>query len=212
MNHLQQYYRNLCEQLQEQIAILEKKIEATKKKAKKDYDGDGEIETSEEEYMGSKDKAIKKSMAEKKKKSLKEGRVIGDGNFMYGGFPKTLNEARYNIPAKVSDINMEDPTQVGMDEFEKLMKAGSHPIMAGQTVSGKRGVPPEIRKEALQHIEVLKKHPRGPIKDWSSDHPVYQEGKKAYDFFKKNFPEFGVEDQIGEDYGIEGHSPFESKE
>ena len=33
-------------------------------KADKDYDGDGKIETSEEEYLGSRDKAIKKAMAE----------------------------------------------------------------------------------------------------------------------------------------------------
>lgn len=94
MNHLQQYYRNLCEQLQEQIVILEKKVEEAKKKAKKDYDGDGKIETSEEEYMGSKDKAIKKAIAAKKKKTLKEGRIIGDESFTYGGFPRVLNEAQ----------------------------------------------------------------------------------------------------------------------
>ena len=35
---------------------------APNKKAKKDYDGDGEVETPEAEYKGSKDKAIKKSM------------------------------------------------------------------------------------------------------------------------------------------------------
>jgi len=38
--------------------------EAKAKKAKKDYDGDGKIESSEEEYKGSRDKAIKKAMAE----------------------------------------------------------------------------------------------------------------------------------------------------
>ena len=32
------------------------------KKAKKDYDGDGKIESGKEEYFGSKDKAIKKAM------------------------------------------------------------------------------------------------------------------------------------------------------
>ena len=36
------------------------------KKAKKDYDGDGKIESPKDEYMGSKDKAIKKAMAKKK--------------------------------------------------------------------------------------------------------------------------------------------------
>jgi len=38
--------------------------EARAKKAKKDYDGDGTIELPEEEYMGSRNKSIKQSMAE----------------------------------------------------------------------------------------------------------------------------------------------------
>ncbi len=38
--------------------------EAKAKKAKKDYDGDGKIESSEEEYKGSRDKAIKKATNE----------------------------------------------------------------------------------------------------------------------------------------------------
>ena len=36
------------------------------KMAKKDYDGDGKIESGTDEYMGSRDKAIKKAMAKKK--------------------------------------------------------------------------------------------------------------------------------------------------
>ena len=39
------------------------------KKAKKDYDGDGKIESGKDEYFGSRDKAIKKAMA---KKGMKE--------------------------------------------------------------------------------------------------------------------------------------------
>ena len=35
------------------------------KKADKDYDGDGKIESGTDEYMGSRDKAIKKAMAGK---------------------------------------------------------------------------------------------------------------------------------------------------
>ena len=42
------------------------------KKAKEDYDGDGEVETSKEEYFGSKDKAIKKAM---RKEEMKENRM-----------------------------------------------------------------------------------------------------------------------------------------
>ena len=36
----------------------------SEKKADKDYDGDGEVESSEDEYQGSKGKAIKKAMKE----------------------------------------------------------------------------------------------------------------------------------------------------
>lgn len=103
MLYHEQYYRNLCEQLQERIALLEKKIaekkEAKEKLADKDYDGDGVLETGKKEYFGSKDKAIKKNIAKKKgivdkkkKEKLEEGRIIGGGNFLYGGFPRILNE------------------------------------------------------------------------------------------------------------------------
>ena len=53
------------------------------KKAKKDYDGDGEIESGTDEYMGSKDKAIKKAMAEKGKKKVDEHhQKDADGNII----------------------------------------------------------------------------------------------------------------------------------
>ena len=38
------------------------------KKAKKDYDGDGKVESGTDEYMGSRDKAIKKAMAKRTQK------------------------------------------------------------------------------------------------------------------------------------------------
>ena len=71
------------------------------KKAKKDYDGDGKIESGTDEYMGSKDKAIKKAMG----KSVKEhhqkdadGKVIeheGEGTpaSVEEGAPYTVNVA-----------------------------------------------------------------------------------------------------------------------
>lgn len=42
------------------------------KKADKDYDGDGKVESSKEEYFGSKDKAIKKAMGKDTKKESKD--------------------------------------------------------------------------------------------------------------------------------------------
>jgi len=46
-------------------------MQEAEKKANKDYDGDGEIESGEEEYKGSKDKAIKNAMSEAKTSSSK---------------------------------------------------------------------------------------------------------------------------------------------
>ena len=121
MHYLQEYYKNLCEQLQSQIDLLEKRFDISQfnkskkggkkdekkgdkkagkkadKKSDKDYDGDGEVESSKDEYFGSKDKAIKKSIADKKKKkNLKEGREISGGQFTYGGFPRILTEMNEN--------------------------------------------------------------------------------------------------------------------
>ena len=109
MKHLEQYYRNLSEQLERQIAILEAKLKDKKKDNKgkkekladKDYDKDGELETSKEEHKGAVDNAIKKAIA-KKKGVLKEGREFSTGNIVYGGFPKVMNENQesYLVPSQ----------------------------------------------------------------------------------------------------------------
>ena len=44
----------------------------SEKKADKDYDGDGKVESSKDEYFGSKDKAIKKAMGKDTKKESKD--------------------------------------------------------------------------------------------------------------------------------------------
>ena len=53
------------------------------KKADKDYDGDGKVESSKAEYFGSKDKAIKKAMKENREMAYgggKAGKGSGDGS------------------------------------------------------------------------------------------------------------------------------------
>ena len=92
------------------------------KMAKKDYDGDGKIETGTQEYMGSRDKAIKKAMGKKgvkKEEKVEEGkkgrwdnihakRKRGEKPAKKGDkdYPKTLNvegsmkQARKNVGAK----------------------------------------------------------------------------------------------------------------
>jgi len=70
------------------------------KKAKKDYDGDGKIESGTDEYMGSKDKAIKKAMAERGKKKVAEHhQKDADGNTVPhedegAGTPSSVEEAK----------------------------------------------------------------------------------------------------------------------
>ena len=61
------------------------------KKAKKDYDGDGKIESGTAEYMGSKDKAIKKSMA-KEETYVKGSAPV---RAAYGGKPESFDKEKY---------------------------------------------------------------------------------------------------------------------
>ena len=93
------------------------------KKAKKDYDGDGKIESGKDEYFGSRDKAIKKAMgkkAMKKEETVEEGKKKGLWDNIHAkrkrgekpakkgdkDYPKTLNvegsmkQARKNVGAK----------------------------------------------------------------------------------------------------------------
>ena len=58
------------QELMARIADLDKPVQESDKAAK-DYDGDGEIESGKDEYMGSKDKAIKQAMG-KKEESIDE--------------------------------------------------------------------------------------------------------------------------------------------
>jgi len=113
----------------------------SEKKAKKDYDGDGKIESGTDEYMGSKDKAIKKAMAMRGKKKVAEhhqkdadGNTIpheeeGDGTpssveemakkFGPGGDPikkpgfvdKALDKLKKNTPVKKIDKAHYEPEE-----------------------------------------------------------------------------------------------------
>jgi len=121
------------------------------KKAKKDYDGDGKIESGTDEYMGSKDKAIKKAMAMKGKKKVAEhhqkdadGNTIphkdeGDGTpssveemkkFGPGGDPikkpgfidKALDKLKKNTPVKKIDKAHYEPEGDVVSEEDKKGK------------------------------------------------------------------------------------------
>ena len=101
---------------------LSAEVKTESKKAKKDYDGDGKIESGKDEYFGSRDKAIKKAMgkkAMKKEETVEEGKKKGLWDNIHAkrkrgekpakkgdkDYPKTLNvegdmkTARKNVGA-----------------------------------------------------------------------------------------------------------------
>ena len=85
------------------------------KKADKDYDGDGKVESGKDEYMGSRDKAIKKAMnpAKEEEKLRKDDKLFGS--------PKKVNEAG---PAFPSETKAQAKEQ-GLIRKGKMRKADS---------------------------------------------------------------------------------------
>ena len=92
------------------------------KKAAKDYDGDGKIESGKEEYFGSKDKAIKKAM---KKESVSNWREDLKEVPNYDQIPtdakdrnKKIEEKKVKNSVKINPT-MEEETQVDEGVYEK---------------------------------------------------------------------------------------------
>ena len=68
VNQAKKAGQNLKKKFQQRTTMPEEKM------AKKDYDGDGKIESGKDEYFGSKDKAIKKAMGKKIKEGFSDWR------------------------------------------------------------------------------------------------------------------------------------------
>ena len=71
------------------------------KMAKKDYDGDGKVETGTQEYMGSRDKAIKKAMGKDPKQGMKKEENYGKYK-PFGKIHKVVGDARKKVPNAIS--------------------------------------------------------------------------------------------------------------
>ena len=70
------------------------------KKAAKDYDGDGKVESGKEEYFGSKDKAIKKAMGKKIKEGMSNWRYDLKEIPNYDQIPETSKDRNKKIEEK----------------------------------------------------------------------------------------------------------------
>lgn len=201
-DYTEQYYKHLYEKLSDRAYLLEKmlkkkKIDMAKKASRKldpvgkedeDVDNDGKPNTTTDKYIKNRREKIKQAMM-KKKKVVEEGTIVTNGEIFYGGFPLIKENKKYS--------------DVGTTEMMKILKGGGHPVMSDQTEGGIRGVSDNIRKEAISHLEKVKSHPQGPIKNYGSNHPVYKEGKAAHDFFKKHFNAFGVDEELADRYDID---------
>ena len=82
------------------------------KKADKDYDGDGKVESGKEEYFGSKDKAIKKAMGKKVKESFSNWR---------NDISEVVDEPESKAAKKVKESNVKN--KVVIDPEVKLEQA-----------------------------------------------------------------------------------------
>ena len=89
----------------------------TEKKADKDHDGDGEVESSEDEYQGSKDKAIKKAM----------NKEAHDAEHDEENEDKEVQEEMDNL--EFSAIGRENPEQAVFNAVVSWMKADTEGLM-----------------------------------------------------------------------------------
>jgi len=95
----------LVSEMHEHVINDEKNEVVEGKKAKKDYDGDGKIESGKDEYFGSRDKAIKKAMG-KKAMAKEHHQKDADG--------------------KVIEHEVEDTTPASVEEAKKGLYANIH--------------------------------------------------------------------------------------
>ena len=105
------------------------------KKADKDYDGDGKVESGKEEYFGSKDKAIKKAMGKK----VKEDAEYGYDSKGRSKNPKDIK----NRKVKESFSNWRDDLSEVVDEPE----ATAAKKVKESNVKNKVVIDPEIKLE-----------------------------------------------------------------
>ena len=110
------------------------------KKAAKDYDGDGKVESGKDEYFGSKDKAIKKAMGKKVKEDTDnyvEAYVTELNKATMGSYVKKaslskeeleLDEAERSISDRVDRKNklMKKTTRKAMDFARREGEASGH--------------------------------------------------------------------------------------
>ena len=163
------------------------------KKADKDYDGDGKIESGKEEYFGSKDKAIKKAM---KKEGFSNWRHDLKEIPDYDQIPETTKDRNKKIEEKKVKnsvkINptMEEETQVDEGVYEKQK---TKEVMGALK---KRDLKKDVKKKIA--ADIVKK--KG---DTSKSDDRYAYESKLWDEVAANLTELGELNDA--DFKVEGY-------
>ena len=135
------------------------------KMAKKDYDGDGKIETGTQEYMGSRDKAIKKAMGKDPKKEMKkehhqkdaDGKVIEHEDTAPASLDELSNRTMRNYIIKgTSDVakRASDPDSDEGPKYKKLRSRMDGVMSAGDKLARRadKADKKEKKKEKKEEI------------------------------------------------------------
>ena len=117
-------------ELHELRGVQYKVVPLEEKKAAKDYDGDGKIESGKDEYFGSRDKAIKKAMGKKVKEeevSDETKKLIESGKFTQEEID-ALVEAERSIDDRLARKNklMDKTVKKAMDFARDEGEASGH--------------------------------------------------------------------------------------
>ena len=131
------------------------------KKADKDYDGDGEVESAEDEYKGSKDKAIKKAMKEESAELTDEQKEKGKKS-QFKQMKDDLDEEEKEVQEEMdnlefSAIGRENPEQMVFDAVLSWMRADTEGLTTpedyeGYSMSDAFDDAKEFVRDALQDI------------------------------------------------------------
>jgi len=155
------------------------------KKADKDYDGDGKIESGKDEYFGSKDKAIKKAMG-KELKDLQKAAETGKGEYVakadkVKGVGESVESDEYiEIVQQIKSAE----TQADIKRWKSLEESGKFTAEEIDMIIENDLDAILVRLESAQH----RRNPEGSIKDRFKSTQT--------DPSKDNFT--GIGDDIGE--------------
>jgi hypothetical protein len=93
---------------------FKERLKEAEKKADKDYDGDGEIESGTDEYKGSRDKAIKKAVKEGESASIYDQGDIDD--FFGGEDETTVDKVKETEDEGEEEVAAADDEEVAADD------------------------------------------------------------------------------------------------